>query len=55
MEKTEDKKKQQKITENLENLPEIKRILLEREMEKERRLNLKEAKEEVWKRWRQTN
>lgn len=50
LEKTENKKKQQKITESLEKLPENKRIMLEREMERERRLNLKEAKDEVWKR-----
>ena len=27
--------------------------MLDRELERERRLNMKEAKEEVWKRWRQ--
>ena len=49
----ESKRKQTKITENLEKLPRNRRIMLEREMERERRLNLQEAKEEVWKKWRQ--
>ena len=48
------KKKQQKITEALEKIPDNRRIILERELERERRMNLKEAKEEVWKRWRLT-
>ena len=48
------KEKQRKITETLEKLPENRRILVERELEKERRMNLKEAKEEIWKRWRQS-
>ena len=34
-------------------LPRNRRILVERETEKERKLLLKEAKEELWKRWRQ--
>ena len=53
-ERMEVKKKQQKITETLGKLPINRRILLERDLEKERRLDLKEAKEEIWKRWRLT-
>ena len=45
--------KQQKITTQLAKLPENRRIMLERELETERKLNLKEAKEELWRRWRQ--
>ena len=41
------------ITESLGELPKNKRILLEREMELERRLLIKEAREEIWKKWRQ--
>ena len=44
---------QKKITESLGELPKNRRLLLEREMELERRLLLKEAKEDVWKKWRQ--
>ena len=44
---------QKKITESLGELPGNRRVILERELEKERRLLLKEAKEEIWKKWRQ--
>ena len=54
LEKLDVKKKQQKITEALEKIPDNRMIMLERELERERRINLKEAKEEVWKRWRLT-
>ena len=53
LENVERGKKQQKITENLARLPENKKVLVEMELEKERRLILKEAREEVWKKWRQ--
>ena len=46
------KKKQTKITEMLNSLPENRRILAEKEAEKERILSLKEAKLELWRRWR---
>ena len=52
-EKTNTKLKQQKITSQLAKLPENRRIMVERELETERKLNLKEAKEELWRRWRQ--
>ena len=50
----EAKKLQTKITETLKELPRNRRILLEGEMEKERRMTLREAKQEVWKKWRQS-
>ena len=53
LERIDKKLKQQRITQELEKLPDNRRILLEREIETERKLNLKEAKEELWKRWRQ--
>ena len=40
---------QRRITESLGELPNNKRILLEREIELEKRLLIKEAKEEIWK------
>ena len=49
MEKLETRKLQTKITETLKEFPRNRRILLERELEKERRMTLKEAKEEIWK------
>ena len=53
---TERKKNiQRRITESLGELLRNRRILLERELELERRLLLKEAKEEVWKQVRGTN
>ena len=42
-----------KIIESLGELPKNKRLLLEREIQLERRPHLKEAKEEVWKKWKQ--
>ena len=53
MEKERRKNIQQRITDSLGELPRNRRILLERELDLERRLLLKEAKEEVWKKWRQ--
>ena len=53
MEKERKNNIQMRITQSLGELPENKRILLDREMEKERRLLMKEAKEEIWKKWRQ--
>ena len=53
IETREKRMKQQKITTQLAKLPENRRIMLERELETERKLNLKEAKEELWRRWRQ--
>ena len=38
----------------LKELPRNRRILLEGEMEKERRMILREATQEVWKKWRQS-
>ena len=49
----ERKMTQQRITETLKKLPKNKHILIEREEEKRRRILLKEAKEQLWKRWRQ--
>ena len=49
----ERKMMQQKITETLNKLPKNKQILIEREEEKISRILLKEAKEELWKKWRQ--
>ena len=54
LEKIERKNIQSKITDRLNQLPNNRRILIEKEIEKERLLNLKEAKEEIWKKWRQT-
>ena len=53
MEKERKRQIQTRITESLGELPNNKRILLEREMELEKRLLIKEAKEEIWKKWRQ--
>ena len=47
------KQTQQKITSTLKLLPKPKQILLEKEEERRKRILLKEAKEELWKRWRQ--
>ena len=52
LEKIENRNLQRKITDSLGTLPRNRRILLEREIEKERRLTIKEAREELWKRWR---
>ena len=54
LERLATKKLQTKITETLLELPENRRIILEGEMEKERRMILKEAKQEIWKKWRQS-
>ena len=54
LKKLETRERQSKITETLGKLPENRRILVERELDKERRVNLKEAREEVWKKWRQS-
>ena len=54
MQRLETKEKQIKITETLDKQPQKKWILLERELEKERRIILNEAREEVWKKWRQS-
>ena len=53
-ERIENKKLQRKITDTLGELPRNKRIILERELDRERRMTLKEAKEELWKKWRQS-
>ena len=47
------KQTQMKITEAMKILPKEKQILIENEEEKRNRILLKEAKEELWKRWRQ--
>ena len=52
-EKLEKRKLQTKITETLQELPQNRRILVEREKERERKLLLQEAKLELWKKWRQ--
>ena len=44
---------QKKITETLQKLPRNTQILIEREEEKRRRILLQEAKQELWRRWRQ--
>ena len=49
MENEMKKQIQRRITEILGELPKNKRILLEREMELEKRLLIKEANEEIWK------
>ena len=46
-------RKQRKITEILNQLPENKAEMIRREEARERRLLLKETKEELWRRWRQ--
>ena len=46
-------KLQSKISECWKKLPAMRKKMIELEEEKERRLLLKEAKEELWKRWRQ--
>ena len=53
LEKHHRKELQTKITTQLKLIPKNRRILLEREIEKERIWNLKEAKLELWRRWRQ--
>ena len=45
---------QKKITETLNKLPKNRAELCRREDELERRLLIKEAKEEMWRKWRQT-
>ena len=40
---------QTKITQRLQIIPRNRQILLEKQMEKERLMYLKEAKEEIWK------
>ena len=54
LEKLETHKIQQKITDKLQELPQNRRILAERELERERKITLKEAREELWKKWRQS-
>ena len=49
----EKRKVQTKITECWARLPEVRRKNVEAAEDRERRLLLKEAKEELWKRWRQ--
>ena len=44
---------QTKITSELQKIPENRRILLEQKIEKENNLELKEAREALWKRWNQ--
>ena len=41
-----------KITEKLKEIPENKKILLEARLEKERRIDLDEARDIIWKKWR---
>ena len=43
---------QKKITENLQVLPRNRQKIVEMELEKERRLDLVEAKHQIWKKWR---
>ena len=50
--KAEKKKLQTKITDTLVKLPENERAILEYEERKKRRLEIKEARENIWKRWR---
>ena len=52
LEKLKVKEKQTKITEMLAELPDNRRKMLEIRLEKERILDLKEAKERLWKKWR---
>ena len=52
LQKIEKTKLQKKITDSLNQIPRNRRILLEQRLEKERRMTLKEAKEEIWKKWR---
>ena len=49
LEKIDIKEKQLKITAELQKLPENRRKILEMEIERERLMMLKEAKEELWK------
>ena len=44
---------QRKITEELSKLPQNRKVLVEREMERERLILMKEAKQELWRKWRQ--
>ena len=44
---------QMKITTELKKIPDNERKILENNIEKERLMSLKEAKMEIWKRWRQ--
>ena len=44
---------QSKITTELKKLPRNRQILMEKEMERKRILLLREAKQELWKKWRQ--
>ena len=44
---------QQKITKELNRLPRNRQILAEKEVERERLILMKEAKEELWRKWRQ--
>ena len=50
--KAEKKKLQTKITDTLVKLPENERAILEYEERKKRRAEIKEARENIWKRWR---
>ena len=52
-EKHEKKEKQEKITKTLNKLPENRRKLVKAQLEKERRIEIKEAREEIWKKYRQ--
>merc|ERR1712208_112710 len=53
MEKLEKKQIQSRITSQLKLIPENRRKILEMEIERERIMILKEAKEELWKKWSQ--
>ena len=47
------KQVQLKITSTLKLLPKPTQILLEKEEDRKKRILLKEAKEDLWKKWRQ--
>ena len=47
------KKIQTKITETLLKIPSNRQKIIREEEERERKLLLEEAKDEIWKRWRQ--
>ena len=55
MEKIEQKKLQMKITDALKQLPENRRKIIAKEEEKEQRMMMKEAKQELWRKWRNRN
>ena len=52
LEKIKTKEIQTKITDNLNLIPKNRKILVEARIEKERLLDIKEAREKIWKKWR---